>query len=81
VNEKDANHPANPMDRTANWHSHGAGSLWPTWTTLQSWVISFENVPAIYDTLLEVSSRCTEISSQVVTFSSRLVGFFIKKTH
>jgi len=49
------------------------------WTTLQSRVISFEKVPGIYDTLLEVSSRCTEISWQVVTFSSCLVGFFNKK--
>jgi len=23
VNEKEANHPAHPMDRTANWCSHG----------------------------------------------------------
>jgi hypothetical protein len=23
VNEKEANHPAHPMDRTANWWSHG----------------------------------------------------------
>jgi hypothetical protein len=23
VNEKEANHPVNPMDRTANWCSHG----------------------------------------------------------
>jgi hypothetical protein len=49
------------------------------WTTLQSRVISFKKVPAIYDTLLKVSSRCTEISWQVVTFSSCLVGFFYKK--
>jgi hypothetical protein len=23
MNEKEANHPAHPMDRTANWRSHG----------------------------------------------------------
>jgi hypothetical protein len=23
MNEKEANHPAHPMDRTANWCSHG----------------------------------------------------------
>jgi hypothetical protein len=23
VNEKEANHPVHPMDRTANWGSHG----------------------------------------------------------
>jgi len=23
VNEKEANHPGHPMDRTANWCSHG----------------------------------------------------------
>jgi hypothetical protein len=24
VNEKEANHPGHPMDRTANWCSHGS---------------------------------------------------------
>jgi len=29
ANEKEMNHPAHPMDITANWCSHRAGSLWP----------------------------------------------------
>jgi hypothetical protein len=29
MNEKEANHPAHPMDRTANWRSHGG------WFTLE----------------------------------------------
>jgi len=36
VDEEEAYHPTLPMDRTANWCSHGGphgGSLWPTRST------------------------------------------------
>jgi hypothetical protein len=37
VNEKEVNHQAHPMDRTANWCSHVAGSLWPLfWESLKN---------------------------------------------
>jgi hypothetical protein len=51
------------------------------WTTLQSRVISFEKVPGIYDTHLEVSSDALKFLGRSLRFLHAWWGFFLKKTH
>jgi hypothetical protein len=42
VNEKETNHPAHPMDRTANWCSHGG------WFTLAGYALKHGNSETVH---------------------------------